>query len=677
MKDYDMHLENVTVEYISKLFRCLNEQELQSITVCSELYKILSKNLVISDEILMKRLKLSLYNPHHKLVHCYYIRSWKFSAEDFETILNDFTLDGTYGSIIEFWCAQLKSETPLESVYIRYVGQSANPQKRTFSDNVSRKNGFMSNFFKKAQSLGIKALSYNTMTFEQESITITRKQRGMFRNESTDIYGQVVFNLFGLNCLLNSQPGGFNQKFSPSEQDRQGYLVLKPKFFTKLKQYLIPYSTTTNPTNNPTSYQDAQNQMEPWINSIKQIHQQIDPALRHDSLIQYVPQEFYLNSIRQLATPIGSIYGHHLIVMLSDDITEGAFHSGEQILDSDSSRASYVLCDMLSRLEAWERNRQHWNPIDTKNFKGYFPFINIVPWLENSKLTFSQGLLQTRIYLQTVQPIITVSFSRNATSGAFSNFIHRWGLESKIDMIDVIGIPRIVSYAEDHYLHDDSDSGPPPGYSTIVVPHFQPGLDKYTMRLSNGPRKLMDITWQVTLCIAEIAMDIIKKYQFEDREVIIAKIMSKVSKGSANIPTKLEHLYTKLGHFIEDYKEKELACKSEYPKSTLSREENQERALLGAMTRLLQFENTIGEPGSLERQKQSNRLWKMNMPVYHISISRNYKDEWFQWVNSMPKDKNIHMSSMQLKSKQCKRKHENKITFVTKLVSYMLFSVSI
>ncbi|CAO3634825.1 unnamed protein product [Mucor fragilis] len=652
MRNLEMDTSHVTVNYVTKLFRQLNQHELESPVVFRELYDMLHNNLVVSDVALMKKLKLLLYNPTTRVSHWFYIRSWQYSLQDFKTVLDDFTLDGTYTSIVDLWRAQLEDRDLLESVCIRYIGQTLDPESRQLSDDeIQRKNGFMANFFRKTKSLGIEARSYNVMIFEEELLTLDGRQDPHYENKSRDLFEQVVISMFGLDLLLNSQPGGITQKFTPSERYRQEYLALEPQFFTKLNLYMTRYPENLDPTINFLTYAGARNRIQPWLMSIMQFHQMI--ASQKDVICQGELQDAYMESLMDLAAPVGSVFGHHLMVMVGDAITERAFYGAHQITDSESSNTAYVLCDMLSRLEAWERNDTVWNPLNIKNLTGVFPFINVIPWLANPQRTFSYGLQQTRRYLNIVKPIITITFSRVVTSGAFSNFIHQWGLESKINLVDVIGVPRLVSYANDDYLYNDSLSGPPRGSSTIVIPHFHPGYDKYTMRLPGGPRKLIDMTWQITLCIGEIAIDVINEMKLEDeRRVVIARIMTLISRGSAHLHPKLHHLYRRLDELKLEYTRNEHAARKEYPKSTRTHEDNQISALLGAMTRLNQFENAVGEPGSAERTSQVNRLWKMNIPVYHIGISRDAKEEWFQWANAIPRDKNIHMSSMQLKSEQ-------------------------
>lgn len=270
-------------------------------------------------------------------------------------MLDDFTLDGTYASIVNSWCAQLEDRDLLESVYVRYTGQNSNPQSRQLDDDeIYRKNGFMANFFRKTKSLGIEARSYNVMIFEEESLTFDRHQTSYYENESRDLFEQVVISMFGLDSLFNSQPGGTTQKFVPSERYRQEYLALGPQFFTKLNLYMTRYPETLDPSINFLTYAGACNQIDPWLMSIIQLHQKI--ALRGDVVCQGELQDAYMESLMDLATPVGSVFGHHLMVMVGEAVTEIDFYGAHQITDSESSNAAYVLCDMLSRLEAWERN---------------------------------------------------------------------------------------------------------------------------------------------------------------------------------------------------------------------------------------------------------------------------------------------------------------------------------
>ncbi|KAF1807581.1 hypothetical protein FB192DRAFT_1454531 [Mucor lusitanicus] len=256
MRNLEMDASHVTLSYVAKLFCQFSQQELASPFVCKELHDILYKNLIVSDHVLMKRLKLSVYHPTAVVPHWYYIRSWQYSVQDFKTVLDDFTLDGTYGSIIESWRVQLEDEGHLENVQIRYAGQTSNPQSRQITDVevFKKKNGFMANFFRKAKSLGIEARSYNVLIFEAESLTFDEYQTAYYRNESRDLFEQVIINLFGLDSLFNSQPGGINQKLSPAEHHRQEYLALKPRFFTKLNLYMTRYPDTLNPSTDFLTY---------------------------------------------------------------------------------------------------------------------------------------------------------------------------------------------------------------------------------------------------------------------------------------------------------------------------------------------------------------------------------------------------------------------------------------
>ncbi|CAO3648715.1 unnamed protein product [Mucor fragilis] len=153
----------------------------------------------------MKRLKLVLYSPVTKVFHWFYIRSWQYSIQDFKTVLDNFTLDGTYTSVNDLWRAQIEGIDLLESVYIRYTGQTSDPESRQLSDDeIHRKNGFMANFFRKTMSLGIEARSFNVIKFEEESLTLDGRQDPHYENKSRDLFEQVVISMFGLELLFNS-----------------------------------------------------------------------------------------------------------------------------------------------------------------------------------------------------------------------------------------------------------------------------------------------------------------------------------------------------------------------------------------------------------------------------------------------------------------------------------------
>ena len=48
----------------------------------------------------------------------------------------------------------------------------------------------------------------------------------------------------------------------------------------------------------------------------------------------------------------------------------------------------------------------------------------------------------------------------------------------------------------------------PQDYSILVIPHIHPGLDKHTARDDSGVRAIIDLTWQITLFIGQISIDL-------------------------------------------------------------------------------------------------------------------------------------------------------------------------
>jgi hypothetical protein len=98
--------------------------------------------------------------------------------------------------------------------YIRYAGMCrlpVTPIDRLNEDLKERKNGFISYFFKKIDSLSgqLKPVT-NVYVMQGDSVNIPIYSLTV--KDSADIQEQVLIHLFGLEQLLNSQAGGYNAK---------------------------------------------------------------------------------------------------------------------------------------------------------------------------------------------------------------------------------------------------------------------------------------------------------------------------------------------------------------------------------------------------------------------------------------------------------------------------------
>ncbi|KAF7726002.1 hypothetical protein EC973_009149 [Apophysomyces ossiformis] len=126
-------------------------------------------------------------------------------------------------------------------------------------------------------------------------------------------------------------------------------------------------------------------------------------------------------------------------------------------------------------------------------------------------------------YLQSVRPVVLATFSHMVASYANANFYHGYGI-TKTDFLDSVGEPSMHTYAPREWLEDDSQQETPGGYSSIVIPHIDPGRDKY------GPHQVelkvvIDLTWMATLTIASIAMSVIDEVMERNHDDICEEVL--------------------------------------------------------------------------------------------------------------------------------------------------------
>lgn len=531
-----------------------------------------------------------------------------------------------------------------EYYHLRYIGQCKKPTtplKRLNEDTTSRKNGFLANLFKKIEGLEdnlkpqlkLYVLEKNATTWNNTFLNIS--------NNDADIQEQIIIALFGLENILNSQPGGKNAQYLPSEADYQDFLrQTRTNFFQKFKK---SFKSNNN--------KETTKAVEDWIENIKRLQTTFKYLYKTER--SHELNNNYVVTIKKLATPTGSVFGFNLLCMIGHDITVSNFFDAKPILDPNSSQAGYVLCDMISRLQAWEKGSyKNYTVEDTKNYIGKIPYVDLIPWLEDKKITIKEGIQQISMYLRGIRPIITIAFSREVTSVGLSNFVHQSGLDSRTNLMDIVGIPQIVSYADTSYLYDGSDvDGPPSGYSTIMIPHFDPGVDKHTKRSSNGARRVIDIVWRITLAIAEISHDIIEKKAIETtREAIVRQIFDVCRKSSTNCPQVLRILYNRLDFVIEDYKVEERKAREEYPESELLEDAIKSYRTKGAKTRTENSETAQGPPNSEARRHQVLILWKKNIKTLHVGYTRAEKAAWMNWAMTRQVNTNFYLSSLSVLS---------------------------
>ncbi|KAI9484330.1 hypothetical protein BDB00DRAFT_933761 [Zychaea mexicana] len=233
-----------------------------------------------------------------------------------------------------------------------------------------------------------------------------------------------------------------------------------------------------------------------------------------------------------------------------------------------------------------------------------FPFVNLYPWYGKEN-TFDGAISQLRRYFYATRPLIAVTFSRTVTKTALGNFYFKHGILNT-QFLDVVGIPTLQTFATEEWLHDGEQQAPPQGTSNVIIPSFDPGRDKYDEQLPEM-RRLMDITWMITILVAEYAM---------------------------NIATPLPQDHDNI-------------CRIQHQRSSQITLPTTTRQRIASET-MAQHGKAEGEPESAERRQQVCMLLKKNDRCLHMHIDRNNETLWREWAMSVPKNICYLASAMNL-----------------------------
>lgn len=176
-----------------------------------------------------------------------------------------------------------------------------------------------------------------------------------------------------------------------------------------------------------------------------------------------------------------------------------------------------------------------------------FPFVDIFPWLQIYR-TKEAALRQIQLYMNTVQPVVTVTFSRPTTSIVFANFVHHRGMISQKNdtFLEYVGIPKVCYMLDEDWIQKGTKSkNPSMSNATIVVPHIHPGKERYGAR-SVTLNAILDLTWTITLIICEVAIRKAQTGRYNERKALLDEIWPLVDASSARVVERLAKAYKKL-----------------------------------------------------------------------------------------------------------------------------------
>jgi len=126
-----------------------------------------------------------------------------------------------------------------------------------------------------------------------------------------------------------------------------------------------------------------------------------------------------------------------------------------------------------------------------------------------------------------VQPLITISAGKFATSVVRSNFTHGMEIAMSDRIVDIVGKPTIQYYTSSAEDRDES--------AFINIPHIHPGRDGYSSD-DDKLRRVYHLVWQLTFLYGHVAIQELEKWtektpSFPTRLVICKQIVAQVGWG--------------------------------------------------------------------------------------------------------------------------------------------------
>ncbi|KAI9017006.1 hypothetical protein BC832DRAFT_617647 [Gaertneriomyces semiglobifer] len=537
----------------------------------------------------------------------YYVRSWALTVEDLRAIITQWADQEAEIDEAWLWLGHVLL-APKDSIcYIRYVGMCdapTTPYERFMVDMKQRENGLLNDFLTALQQVCPDSYA-SGKTYE-----FVRGRVPAFASDKIkDDRERIIIAFFGLDSLLNRQPGGKFASYVPDIGDCTLFQKLGTRFFQHFGMHAVPCSNGMK----------ASLKSE-WIPRIEEITME-NPIETGVSLNMLTPKT--LEMIAAQATP-RLVNGHVILVVIGKDITREDFLGARTFL-SGLSRAGHLTADFLARLEAYERDVQEWDA--TLLPKAPFPFVDLFPWLSTQAI--EGALEQLALYLRTVRPLICVTQSQKVTSCAAANFYHPHGLPLTGGYLSAVGTPQLHHYADEGWLEDDAQTQPPAGFATIVIPHFDPGRDKYGAQ-AKQLRRVLDITWMITLYVGDKMIIAAASHANWDRDRLCRTVLEEVEQDPQykELSATLEQAKENLKAYWELIRRRWVAADGEGTR--VCSELTQERLREAAKERMERGLAAEGLPRSEERQAQVNYLWKLQIP--DLLIPTYDETTWKEWA---------------------------------------------
>ena len=245
----------------------------------------------------------------------------------------------------------------------------------------------------------------------------------------------MLISFFGIDNLLIVQSEGAHASYDPGYEalELARNLPTKQEFFKSYRN-----KTRSIP-------RDLLRTYEKWIMIVNEQYRKAEEKrnpLANTAALSSVQLKFIYS---QVVPKVVDFNGNVIFTCISSRVPPN-FDMNETIpfLSSASKYAGKVICDHLSRLEAYQEGSRSWAP---KSYADSFPFLDITPRKTTVKDldAVQEECEQANYYMCTTRPLITVAISKASAKFAFSHFIYSHGfIQDQSIVHDFVGVSKRV-----------------------------------------------------------------------------------------------------------------------------------------------------------------------------------------------------------------------------------------
>ncbi|KAJ3172133.1 hypothetical protein HDU88_006947 [Geranomyces variabilis] len=381
----------------------------------------------VSDRDMVDALQLQEVGPDFEAIEgweYYYIRSWAIAADDLGLILAYWEEEGIQAPEAWSWAFNVAVGTTATAAaaaagprvcHIRYVGKCTGPSTpwQRLQDDFRRVSGLLPEFCTALNKFAPDVYE-NVKVYEVHRARLQEHAADHIRDNRE----RALISFFGLPTLLNRQPGGFFASYVPSLTDQGLFESLGTTLFAAFRMAASGVTTTTT---------DSIQLQQRWGTQLK------DWVLAHPTVLGTFAAHFesHFDAVILPQSLVTRINGHVIAVLVGKDVTIEDYFGNKRFLQG-TSRAGHLTTNFLDRLRATEEFTfaAGWHHL-SKAHQPLFPFVDLYNWPGRPSHESTTACLDiTSTYLQTVCPIIVVTFSAHVASCARGNFLHEWGLSS-------------------------------------------------------------------------------------------------------------------------------------------------------------------------------------------------------------------------------------------------------